>query len=246
MTDIIRFFHDHRPFFDAVQMASSVVSLFGWLLSFALLLLAWSRGWITSLSLFGMNVTLAQKEATVAMSRAARVRASKDTSRQPGERSQPTADLAKLNAILERAFSAEDQANLIGKAILWVDDNPSNNDSEVLALRKIGLAVDLVDSTSAALDALAKRPYDMVISDMGRGAEKFAGYALLQAIRAHQNPVPFIVYSAEGSKDEHRKAAIQRSALGSTDYPHELLDLIVSRLGEPGSSTPTGTTVSVQ
>ena len=231
MPDLVAFFQAHKPAFEAVQMASSVVSLFGWLFSLGLLFVAWSRGWISTMSVFGMSVTLAKKEAVVAASRATRQRAKRDTTRKPGERSQPTADLAKLNAIIERAFTPEDQANLVGKAILWVDDNPDNNDSEATALRKIGLIVDQVTTTEAGLQALAKHPYDLVISDMGRGTDKFAGYTLLEQIRAHQNPVPFILYSADGSKPEHQKAAKQRSALGSTDYPHELLEMIITQLG---------------
>lgn len=229
--DIVDFIHDHKRVFDAVQMASSVVSLFGWLASFALLIAAWSKGWITGVSLFGMNVTLAQKEVAVVMSRATRERALKDTARKPGERSQPTADLDKLNAVIARAFTPEDQANLIGKAVLWVDDNPSNNDNEVTALRKIGLIVAQVTDTEAGLACLARHPYDLVISDMGRGTEKFAGYLLLEAIRASGNQAPYILYSAEGSKPAHRQEAVRRGALGSTDYPHELLELVISQLG---------------
>ena len=232
MQVVIDFFHTHKPFFDAVQMASSVVSLLGWLASFTFLTLAWSKGWITGLSLFGMNVTLArQKEVAVVMSRATRERAFKDINRKPGERSQPTADLAKLNAIISRAFTPDEQANLIGKAILWVDDNPSNNQNEVTALRMIGLVVEQVESTAAGLAALKAHPYDLVVSDMGRGGEKLAGYNLLEAIRAAGSAVPYILYSADGSKSMHQQEAIKRGALGSTDYPHELLDLIISHLG---------------
>ena len=232
MPDFVAYFHEHKRFFEAVQMASSVVSLFGWVLSLGLLAWAWMRGGITGMSVFGMNVNLAQKkEAAVALSRATRERALKEPGRKPGERSQPpTAELSKLNEILNRAFEPEQQALLVGKAILWVDDNPANNDSEATALRKIGLVVDQVLSTAEGLQALKRHPYDLVISDMGRGAEKFAGYQLLDAIRADKNQVPFIIYSAEGSKSAHRTSAINRSALGSTDYPHELLDLIVTEL----------------
>ncbi len=231
MPDVVGYINSHKAVFDAMQAASSAVSLIGWLASFGFLLFAWRRGNVASMSLFGMNVTLAQKEVAIAMSRATRERALKDTTRKPGERSQPTADLDKLNTIIARAFTPEDQSNLIGRAILWVDDNPTNNDNEATALRKIGLVVDQVTSTDAGLSALAHHSYDLVISDMGRGSEKFAGYQLLEAIRKSENNVPYVLYSAEGSKPAHRADALSRGALGSTDYPHELLDLVVSTLG---------------
>ena len=95
----------------------------------------------------------------------------------------------------------------------------------------IGLVVEQVESTAAGLAALKAHPYDLVVSDMGRGGEKLAGYNLLEAIRAAGSAVPYILYSADGSKSMHQQEAIKRGALGSTDYPHELLDLIISHLG---------------
>jgi CheY-like chemotaxis protein len=216
--------------FAVLQAVSSAVSVIGWLVALPILIAAIWRGQITRVKAFGFDVTLAKKEATVALSRATRERDMK-VARQPGQRSVPfSSELSKLNSVLDRAFSPEEQDKLIGKAILWVDDNPLNNANEVTALRKIGFVVTQVQDTEAGLQELEHHPHDMVISDMGRGTDTFAGYTLLQAIRARQNPVPFIIYSAEGSKPEHRAAAIQRSALGSTDYPHELLELIISRL----------------
>jgi CheY-like chemotaxis protein len=227
---VSRFVEQHVALFNVLHAASSAMSFIGWLVAIPVLMSAVARGRVESVKMGGLQMNFAQRQVEVAFSRATRQRAAKD--RKPGERSQPTAELAKLNAIIERAFSPEDQANLVGKGILWVDDNPKNNENEAMALRRIGLDVDQVLSTEAGLEALRERPYDMVISDMGRGAENFAGYQLLDAIRSRSNPVPFIIYSAEGSKSEHRTAARQRGALGSTDYPHELLEMIVATLGE--------------
>lgn len=225
---ISKFVEQHVALINVLHAASSAMSFVGWLVAIPVLLMAVVRGRIASVKMAGVEVRF--RDAIVAASYATRQRDAKD--RKPGERSQPSAELEKLNAIISRAFSPKDQANLVGKAILWVDDNPSNNDGETKALRNIGLEVDQVLSTEAGLVALRARRYDMVISDMGRGEEKFAGYQLLDAIRQQNNPLPFIIYSAEGSKPEHRRSAKQHGALGSTDYPHELLEMIIACLGE--------------
>lgn len=226
------FVEQNAAAFAVLHAVSSGVSVLGWLIALPILITALRRGEITRVKAFGFDVTLEQKEAAVALSRATRERDIK-IERQSGARSVPfSSELAKINSVLDRAFSPEEHTKLIGKAILWVDDNPLNNANEVSALRKIGFVVTQALDTAAGLGELERHPYDMVITDMGRGTDKFAGYTLLEAIRARQNPIPLIIYSAEGSKPEHRAAAIQRSALGSTDYPHELLELIIAKLTE--------------
>ena len=227
------FVTQNATLFAVLQAMGSAVSIIGWLIALPILIRAMRQSEITRIRAFGLDLSLERKEAAVALSRATRERDVKFTGRQPGERSVPFApELAKINSVLDRAFNPEAQAKLIGKAILWVDDNPLNNANEVTALRRVGFVVAQAHDTELGLAELERHPYDLIISDMGRGADKFAGYKLLEEIRARQNPLPFIIYSAEGSKPEHRAAAIQRSALGSTEYPHELLEMIISRLAQ--------------
>ena len=111
-----------------MQAAASVLNVFGWLLSLTLLFFAWRGGRITHLKAFGVSVSLAQ-QAVVAASRASRVREARDQQiRHPGQRSSsPVVDVEALRAIVDRAFVPTVAERLVGKAVLWVDDNPRNN-----------------------------------------------------------------------------------------------------------------------
>jgi len=67
--------------------------------------------------------------------------------------------------VAERLADLPDQ-----KRLLWVDDHPQNNVSEIASLRKMQIEVDAVTSTSEALDRLKPTEafYDLVISDWER------------------------------------------------------------------------------
>ncbi len=67
--------------------------------------------------------------------------------------------------------SVETIETLPYRNILWVDDNPIGNIVEREALIKLGLEITAVTTTKAAMDALKKNPFDVIISDMGRTEE---------------------------------------------------------------------------
>ena len=79
--------------------------------------------------------------------------------------------------------------------ILWVDDHPSNNQLEVEYFKRRELAVHLAENTDDALKLLAMNNYDLVISDLGRGADRLAGLRLAKIIREGGNKVPFMIYT---------------------------------------------------
>lgn len=60
---------------------------------------------------------------------------------------------------------------------------------------------------------------------MGRPPDPQAGYTLLDAMRERHDPTPFIVY-AGSNLPEHTEEAKRHGALGSTNRPSELLDLV--------------------
>ena len=86
----------------------------------------------------------------------------------------------------------------IGKGrILWVDDDPTNNDLEIAALKERGVAVDSATSNEEALDRVALDPaaYDLVLSDIDRGPEgKKAGLELPPRLRAAGVKAPMAFY----------------------------------------------------
>ena len=223
MQDLVRFVQEHKAFFDAMGAAGSVISLLGWFITFVLLLVAWRRGGISRVTAFGVDVTLAQ-EAVVATTRATRARRTGDAV--PGG-----FDLSRIKNIVARAFQPEVASRLTGKAVLWVDDGPDNNHYEATALRKMGLVIDQVTSTEAALAELGRQSFDLVISDMARGPDAQAGYGLLAAIRNGGNRVPFLLYTSSNAP-EHRKEAQAKGAQGSTNDPGELIAMAIDILNK--------------
>lgn len=121
---------------------------------------------------------------------------------------------------------------------LWVDDRPTNNTNEIQWLEKLlGMQFETKTSTDEAIEALAANQtgYALVISDMGRPGDPRAGYTLLERIRERGSQVPFIIY-AGSSAAAYDEEARRRGALGSTNSPTRLLELVTQALtGQPGS-----------
>lgn len=121
--------------------------------------------------------------------------------------------------------------------ILWVDDRPSNNRYEVAALTALGMHVQLSTSTEDALDKVsAHGGYDVVISDMGRPPDDQAGYTLLDALRRRGIRSPVVIYASSRSR-EHFDAAVARGALGCTNQPDELIEMVSNALRRSASSS---------
>lgn len=216
------FIQANKLYFDAAGALSSVLNLFAWLFGLTFLVIAWRRGRVRSVGLGPLSIQMKEEavETTAAAVRAWRT----DT---PAK----TVDVGKIRSTIERAFAPDIADSMIGKAVLWVDDNPDNNMLAVRALKKLRLEVEQVTSTDAALAALDRRPFDLIISDMGRGEDMRAGYDLLKRVRDRGNKVPFAVF-AGSDKPEFRKEAAERGAQLSTNDMIELIDFVVTELGE--------------
>ncbi|MBI5910512.1 MAG: response regulator [Betaproteobacteria bacterium] len=98
--------------------------------------------------------------------------------------------------------------------ILLVEDSPDDAELVKQALLQAGLAPDLhrVDSAAGFAEALAHRPWDMVISDYNLPG--FSGAEALQLLRAQPAYIPFIVVS--GGIGEEEAVALLKS--GADDY----------------------------
>src|SRR5262249_58961940 len=97
-----------------------------------LLILALRKNRVESLS-FGPFSFKMKQEAIEATASAARAWP---------EASGGAVDVAGIRATVERAFVPTTYDNLTGKSVLWVDDNPGNNELAVRALRKFPLEVE--------------------------------------------------------------------------------------------------------
>jgi CheY-like chemotaxis protein len=114
--------------------------------------------------------------------------------------------------------------------VLWVDDRPNNNVHERQALEALGVSFVLATSTEEATEKLNLGSFDAIISDMSRPPDPRAGYTLLDKLRAAGNQTPFIIYA--GSRDpEHRADAIRHGAVGCTNRPDELFEMVLRALG---------------
>jgi DNA-binding NtrC family response regulator len=88
----------------------------------------------------------------------------------------------------------------------------------------------LSTSTDDALAKTQNRTFDAIISDMGRPPDPRAGYTLLDALRNRGDQTPFVIYA--GSRAPEHVAESQRhGAVGCTNLPQELIELVLSALG---------------
>lgn len=116
--------------------------------------------------------------------------------------------------------------------VLWVDDNPGNNVHERRSLEVFGINVILAKSTEEALGKIQQQSFDAIISDMGRPGDPTAGFTLLDKLRSAGNKTPFIIY-AGARAIQLRSEARQKGALGSTNRPDELFELVMSAIARP-------------
>ena len=123
--------------------------------------------------------------------------------------------------------------------ILWVDDNPSNNEGEMAALRALEITIDTVTSTDDALAALGSERYDVVVTDMGRPGDAEAGFTLGRAIRTGGQTLPVIVYTAPSHVRAIRGEASQNGVWFVTADPYELFEAVTNALIQ-GQAAPTG------
>ena len=110
-----------------------------------------------------------------------------------------------------------------------MDDRPGNNVLERQALEALGIQIDLSTSTEDALEKIRRRSYDLVISDMGRPPDARAGYTLLDKLRETGNKMPFVIY-ASSRAPEHVREAREHGAIGCTNLPQELVEMVTTAL----------------
>lgn len=122
--------------------------------------------------------------------------------------------------------------------VLWVDDNPANNETERRLLRKDSIVFDNVVSTAEAIEQLKHESYDLVITDLGRrqssDGSSTAGASFIDQAALRDGGPPVIVYaSAWGLR--HEGDLRQRGAHVVTADRAELLESVRRLLGRtPG------------
>jgi len=111
--------------------------------------------------------------------------------------------------------------------VLIVDDDPALLQAlpEALRLRMSGVTVDIADSAAAALDQIAARDYDAIVTDIKMPG--MDGLALLAEIRTRQPDTPTLMVTGHG---EHALAiyALRGGAFDFIQKPIDRDDFVAS------------------
>lgn len=118
--------------------------------------------------------------------------------------------------------------------VLWVDDNPANNEYERSLLRPDGIVFDNVVSTAEAIEQLRFSTYDLVITDLGRRSSsdrsQQAGHALLTNPVITDGGPPVVVYAGRDAVRQ-QEALLALGAFGVSRTREHLLALVREALG---------------
>ena len=120
------------------------------------------------------------------------------------------------------------------RRVLWVDDNPANNEDERTLLREEGVVFDNVVSTAEAIEQLTFADYDLVITDLGRRGSsdrsEGAGRTLLRHPVITNAGPPVVVYAGLGAL--RQEAELEAAgAYGVAVDPVRLCELVRQALG---------------
>lgn len=152
------------------------------------------------------------------------------------EENKQTSHIEKAKETTERInqlITPNTPRKLNNASILWVDDKPTNNTYEQHALAALGIQITNSVSTEDALQQLSQEKYDVIISDMGRPPDLRAGYTLLEQIKRRRISTPFIIY-AGSKRPEHIAEAQRRGAMGATNNPTELVEMVIDAIKNSG------------
>src|SRR5437764_124490 len=104
--------------------------------------------------------------------------------------------------------------------VLVVDDDPALLQAlpEALRLRMSGVTVDTSDSATAALDRIAARDYDAIITDIKMPG--MDGIALLAQIRARRPDTPVVIITGHGEYE----LSVRALRSGAYDFIQKPID----------------------
>jgi CheY-like chemotaxis protein len=148
--------------------------------------LPWVQPLIKSIELLGVKLELRELQNRVAEAQEAAEGASQ----------QATLALAATGAI----------GQIGGKRVLWVDDEPQNNEHGIKALQAQGIEVVTCKTTQEALEKVQSGQFNVIITDQLRyedGIRKDrAGYELIGQLQKAGIKVPVILSTASPNREE--------------------------------------------
>src|SRR5207247_2230654 len=103
-----------------------------------------------------------------------------------------------------------------GKRVLWVDDEPQNNEHGIKALQAQGVEVVICKTTQEALNKVERVKFDVIITDQLRHEDGIrkdrAGYELIGQLRQAGVKVPVILSTAFPNEEEARRLGFYDTA----------------------------------
>jgi CheY-like chemotaxis protein len=132
---------------------------------------------------------------------------------------------------LTAAPQAQSSAELAGLCVLVVDDEPDARDLLLYVLADNGAEVVVAHDAQAALDSLAQRMPDVLVSDIGMPGVD--GYELLRRVRSQGITVPAIALTAFARAEDRIRAlrAGYRAHVAKPVEPAEIVATIASVIG---------------
>jgi CheY-like chemotaxis protein len=112
--------------------------------------------------------------------------------------------------------------------ILWVDDTPSNNWTLAEDFKARGMEVEEALDTASALEALAIKKYDLVISDMSRAAGRDEGLVLLRKINDSKIDAKVGIYAGKSVVKRYGEQAAELNAVFVTANPGEVYEYVMT------------------
>jgi CheY-like chemotaxis protein len=172
--------------------------------------LPWVQPLIKSIELLGMKVELRELQNRVAEAQEAAEGASQ----------QATLALAATGAI----------GQIGGKRVLWVDDEPQNNEHGIKALQAQGVEVITCKTTQEALEKVQSGKFDVIITDQLRyedGIRKDrAGYELMGQLQKGGVKAPVIFSTAYPNREEARNLGFYDAATAQ----HGVFELVMKAI----------------
>lgn len=128
-----------------------------------------------------------------------------------------------------------DAPSLRGRRILWVDDRPAGNARLAEQLKRRGAEVVTARDEDEAASSVAT--VDLLISDIGRGSNRVAGFDALAQLREERRYTgPAIFYTSFVTQARREQARALRAEI--TDQPGELITLAGRLLEETRPAPP--------
>jgi DNA-binding NtrC family response regulator len=112
----------------------------------------------------------------------------------------------------DSAFPSAEPGTGVGRPVLVVDDDAALSRTVHRLLTARGYEVVTVNSGQAAIDALLRRHFDVVVSDIQMPG--MSGVELLSEVRAHDLDVPVILMTG----DPRIETAMEAVSVGALQY----------------------------